>query len=192
MIGFESKLENDTVESSKGSADCTRFDEPFIPEDELGRLYWKEIGSAIVTYGDRDFPELAYKAATICRRRFKPRDAYIISKLDAGLIGESGIAFTENGLYFWAEEDHYMYGILYRDVAEVDYDSTGVLLSVSGESESAMVVEKADSPVKTIRTLPCVSDSDPRTAANRMYYIRGMYNFIADIIDYGKEQQSST
>lgn len=192
MIGFESKLENDTVESRKGGADSTGFDEPFIPEDELGRLYWKEIGSAVVTYGDRDFPELAYKAATICRRRFKPRDAYIISKLDERLLGEAGIAFTENALYYWSEEDHYMYKILYRDIAEVDYDSTGILLTVSGESKSAMVVEKADSPVKTIRTLPCVSDSDLRAAANRMYYIRGMYNFISDIVDFGKEQQSGT
>ena len=44
MIGFESKLENDTVESRKGGADSTEFDEPFIPKDELGKLYWKEIG----------------------------------------------------------------------------------------------------------------------------------------------------
>ncbi len=192
MIGFESKLENDTVESRKGGADSTGFDEPFIPEDELGRLYWKEIGSAVVTYGDRDFPDLAYKAATICRRRFKPRDVYVISNLDEGLIGESGIAFTENGLYYWAEEDHYIYGILYRDIAEVDYNSTGVLLTVSGESKSDMVAEKVDAPVKTIRTLPCVSDNDPRAATNRMYYIRGMYNFISAIVDFRKKQQSGT
>ncbi len=192
MIGFESKLENDTVENVKGGAEGTGSGEPFIPEDELGRLCWKEIGTAVVTCGDRDFPELAYKAATICRRRFRPRDAYIISKLDERLLGEAGIAFTENALYYWTEEDHFMYGILYRDIAAVDYDSNGVLLTVSGESESAMVAEKEDAPVRIIRTLPCVSDCDPRAAANRMYCIRGMYNFIADIIDLGKEQHAAT
>jgi hypothetical protein len=192
MIGFESKLANNTVENVKGGAKSTGSGEPFIPEDELGRLYWKEIGPAVVTCGDRDFPELAYKAATICRRRFRPCDAYIISKLDERLLGETGIAFTENALYYWTEEDHFIYGILYMDIANVDYDPNGVLLTVSGESEIAMLAEKEEAPVRTIRTLPCVSDCDPCAAMNRMYFIRGMYNFIADIIDFGKEQRAAT
>lgn len=218
MIGFESRLETDDEKATKVSGfGEERLGEAFIPEGELLDMNWKEIGTAVVEPRDREFRELAYKAATICRRRFCVYEAVLISKLDREAAGDAGICFTANAIYCWTEGDTFGYRIFYRDIEEVDYSPDGVLLTVAGESAKEMrkctdsdsskpggdspspggdspspggaqtaPADDAAAPLKIIRTLYCAGDADSTAGPDRMMVTRNMYNFISDIVDYGK------
>ena len=202
MIGFESRLENDEVaDKMVCRAGEERLVETFIPESELLDMNWKEIGVSVTEPRDREYRELAYKVATICRRSFFAYDAVLISRLDAQLNGDAGIAFTSNAIYYWTEGDVFGFMILYKDIEEVDYSPEGVLITVAGESAEQMrkvsaavpnVSVKAEAgnepePFKAIRTLYCTGSAAAQ-GADTVNIIRNMYNFIADIVDYGRSE----
>ncbi len=104
--------------------------------------------------------DLATAATAICRRRFKAKDIVLMVLLDENEEGESGIVFTETGIYHWLEDEEFMGEILYMDIESVDYDEENVMIT--------------DGAGRTVEIF-CGEDDDEE------HYSRYMYNFIMDI-----------
>ncbi len=181
------------------------------PEDILG-LDWKDIGEFVLSPESECFKAYARTAATICRRAFKPADVILISVLDEDGEGETGIAFTSDGLYYWDEDMHN--GVKYSDIDDVDYDDDSVRLTLKqtasesspelSECRSLSDLEKAlkndkstaltadiisaISPLfpkkkSNLFCIPCVGEDNNLEEEEIREYARALYNFICDITD---------
>ena len=152
----------------------------------------KDLGPEIITYQDTEMKTLSKKASTICRRRFKASDVLLMSLLDEEAEGETGVAFTADGIYHWEEDDNFIFGIKYRDIKQVDYDSNGVIVKIA-KTEDAQVQDSAGMSQKprniisytteTAGVIPCTGYDQYVDEDEEQNYIREMYNFIADIVD---------
>lgn len=129
----------------------------------------KSIGEAVYTGEEENMKEYARKAATICRRRFNSQDVAVMSLLDEEQEGDAGIAFTEQGAFYWEDDDNFIFGFDYSDVSAIDYDSNGVKITLKETGER--------------RVIPCINYDWDLDEDEEMEYIREMYNFIADIVD---------
>ncbi len=150
------------------------------------------LGPAIVNYNDQRMKSLSKKAATICRRRFRADDVLLLSLLDEDEEGDAGVAFTNDGIYHWEEEDNFIFGIKYRDIKYVDYDSNGVRVKAEWDVTDPLRSIKATSHAggrllgglpENARTIPCTGYEQDVDEDDEQEYIREMYNFIADIVD---------
>lgn len=152
------------------------------------------VSYSMVTCNDEAMKHMARKAATICRRRFKPQDVVLLCLLDEDEEGDAGVAFTTEGIFCWEEDDIFQYYILYSDIKSVDYDSNGVRIIFDEKDSlrissflSQMAVNVYEGDNKRITsgcvTLPCVCYEIGLDEEEEKEYIREMYNFIADIID---------
>ncbi len=195
-------MENNNV--STAAATLTR-------EDILA-LDWKDIGELVLSPESECFNAYARTAATICRRAFKPADVILISVLDEDGEGETGIAFTTRGIYYWDEDMHT--GVNYSDIAGVDYDDDSVIVTLKQTSPSASpeladcrslsdlekALRKDSSTVLTadiiakisplfpkkrsdLFCIPCVGEENDLDEDEIREYARALYNFICDITD---------
>lgn len=163
-----------------------------------------EIGYCVINCDDSSMPAFARTASTICRRRFRPQDVVLISVLDEEEEGNAGIAFTTDAIYYWEEDDNFVFSVRYSDIRNVDYDSNGVRIILGSDSESAHDDAERDKSVlfgkvlrqfegqterdlsfarKCNKLLPCASEEWNLDEEEEQGYIRTMYNFIADIVD---------
>lgn len=173
-----------------------------ITKDFIFNLDWNDIGPCVLRCDNGENTALTKTAATICRRRFKPADIVLISVLDEDEEGEAGIAFTSKGLYYWDEDDTFVFDVNYADIASVDYDEDSVKLILSkkdpapdspeleAELETLNSFLKIANMSKLARTLsgeikhlPCVGSDTSLDDDEVCEYARNLYNFISDIVD---------
>ncbi|MBO4415365.1 MAG: hypothetical protein J5824_05220 [Lachnospiraceae bacterium] len=159
------------------------------------------VGYLTKTCEDDDIAVYARKAATICRRRFKPQEIILLSILDEDEEGEAGVAFTDKAIYCWDEDDNFIFSISYNDIESLDYDSNGVHLTGQG---SGSAISSVRSPLFTLfstagaetgtsqnspkksqyrYTVPCFCYDSGLEESEEQEYIREMYNMLADIVD---------
>ena len=158
------------------------------------------LGAAVYTCEEAAISEYARKAATICRRRFRPEDVLFISVLDEEEKGDAGVAFTSKGIYCWEEDDSFTFSVEYPDILNVDYDSNGVRVmfnqdparfAASGVGDKRIggfLTRIADNisemQERTFsRIIPCVCYDNDLDEEEEKEYIREMYNFISDIVE---------
>jgi hypothetical protein len=183
-----------------------------LTREDILALDWKEIGEFVLSPESECFKAFARTAATICRRAFKPADVILISVLDEDGEGETGIAFTTNGIYYWDDDTHT--GVKYSDIADVDYDDDSVRLTLKqknpesspepADCRSLSDLEKAlrkdntnaltadiisaISPLfpkkrSDLFCIPCVGEDNDLEEEEIRQYARELYNFICDIVE---------
>ena len=149
-VAVQHFTENDNywVQKGYGSEPMT-----FSPHDEdfLHQREWKSLEDEAKTI------------ITLLRRRCKKEDillyCYEMGKVDGKYSMEAhGIVFTRNRILTWFEKKP-EYIIEYREIAEVDYNDTSVIITVEGG-------ETAD--------LYCGTEEN---------YAKEIYNLIMDILD---------
>ena len=120
--------------------------------------YLDEISRCVLT-GDDITREHAIAAVSICKRKFKIEDIVLMVALDEAEEGESGIAFTEKGIYYWLEDEGFVADIPYGSIKEIDFDQESVIVMTTDN--------------KRIEIL-CGGDIDDN-------YSRFMYNYMMDL-----------
>ena len=183
-----------------------------LTREDILALDWKDIGELVFSPESECFNAYARTAAAICRRAFRPADVVLISVLDEDGEGETGIAFTTDGIYYWDEDMHD--GVKYSDIAAVDYDDDSVRVTLkqkNPESSPALAdcrslseleealrkdnrtvltadIISAISPLfpkkrSDLFCIPCVGEDNDLDEDEIREYARELYNFICDIID---------
>lgn len=120
--------------------------------------YLDEISRCVLT-GDDITREHAIAAVSICKRKFKIEDIVLMVALDEAEEGESGIAFTEKGIYYWLEDEGFVADIPYGSIKEIDFDQENVIIITADDKKI---------------NLFCGGDIDDK-------YSRFMYNYIMDL-----------
>lgn len=144
---------------------------------------------SLFTCNDEAIGEYAKTAATICRRRFKPKDVVLMYMLDEDCEGNAGIAFTTEGIFRWDENDHFVFGIRYDEIKKIDYDSNGVKINAPVREVTAtrsifdMGRVSGNGSGNETRIIPCACLDWELDDEEEQEYIREMYNFVADIFD---------
>lgn len=106
--------------------------------------------------------DMLTNVTAICRRKFKKKDVIAFVDVSEEYEYESGIIFTESGIFHWNNEGKDIKSVEYSAISEVDYDETNVY-------------------IKSENTTMEISMGD---YAEEDKYPRYMYTFIMDIVDY--------
>ena len=117
-----------------------------------------EISTCVVA-GTKISRERAIAAVSICRRKFKIEDIVLMVVLDDAEDAESGIVFTEKGIFYWLEDEGFVAEIPYGSIKTVDYDE-----------EYAIITTTDDKRVELL----CGGEVEDK-------YSRYMYNYIMDL-----------
>lgn len=160
---MSSTMENLVKAVAREPRSRNRAEQPVPELSDFGKFlmdlnYWA-IGARVERtecFGE----EILSDVTAICRRRFKKDEILILDLLDED--AESGIAFTEERMFYWTDEGGEVEAVPYADIRKVDFAGDEVL------------VEYGDSSV----TMNLGDDAEDEK------YTRYMYNFIMDIVDY--------
>jgi len=123
-------------------------------------LDYENIGPSVSVGSFSDY--MLSNVTAICRRRFKKKDIIAFVDLKEGEDFESGVIFTESGIFYWSDNGDEIENVEYNAISSVDYDEESVCITTINSSMNIFLGEDAEEEK----------------------YPRYMYNFIMDIVDY--------
>ena len=112
-----------------------------------------------VTAGADITRERASDAVDICKRKFKEEDIVLMVVRDENEKDESGIVFTEKGIYYWSDENGFMTEILYGSIKDMDFNQ-----------DSVTIINTDDKWVNIF----CGGDLDDNYSRYMYYYIKDL------------------
>lgn len=119
-----------------------------------------------VTYTGCIDKQVLSDISAICRRAFKRDEVAVYVEIEDRYESyNSGVVFTEKGIFYWTECGDEIESIMYGDIQKVDFNDSEVIIEGSG---GEITIDLGD-------------DADENKAP------RHMYTFIMDILDYMEE-----
>ena len=86
-----------------------------------------------VTAGDDITREKANAAIDICKEKFKEDDIVLMIIRKDIERGESGIVFTEKGIYYWSDENVFVDEIPYSAIKDLDFNQDCVTVVITDD-----------------------------------------------------------